>query len=85
VIYDVVFSRAAEQDFGRLSAGDQRRIDNALMQFATGETGDVRRLTEHGDELRLRVGGLRIRFLIDHQAGSITVTRILPRGRAYRD
>jgi mRNA-degrading endonuclease RelE of RelBE toxin-antitoxin system len=55
------------------------------MQFATGDTVDVRRLTEHGDELRLRVGGLRIRFLIDHQAGSLAVTRILPRGRAYRD
>jgi mRNA-degrading endonuclease RelE of RelBE toxin-antitoxin system len=85
VIYDVLFSRAAEQDFERLSASDQRRIDSAIMQFAAGDTGDVRRLTERGDELRLRVGGLRVRFLIDHQAGRITVTRILPRGRAYRD
>ncbi len=85
MIYDVLFTRPAGQDFERLSAVDQRRVDDAISQLAAAEIGDVRRLTDRGDELRLRVGVLRVRFLIDHEAGRIVVTRILPRGRAYRD
>lgn len=84
MIYDVLFTRAAEQDFDHLSARDQRRVDEAIAHVAAAGVGDVRRLTDRGDELRLRVGSLRVRFLIDHEAGRITVSRILPRGRAYR-
>ena len=84
MIYDVLFTRAAEHDFDRLSAHDQRRVDDAITRLATAEIGNVRRLTDRGDELRLRVGVLRVRFLIDHEAGRIIISRILPRGRAYR-
>ena len=85
MIYDVLFTRVAEHDFDRLSADDQRRVDDAITQLATAEIGNVRRLTDRGDELRLRVGALRVRFFIDHEAGRVIISHILPRDRAYRE
>ena len=43
MIYDVLFTRPAGQDFERLSAVDQRRVDDAISQLAAAEIGDVRR------------------------------------------
>lgn len=45
--------------------------------------GDVVKLTGTDDEWRLRVGDWRVRFTRD-DTGTIQVTRVLPRGRAYR-
>lgn len=36
-------------------------------------------------EYRLRVGDWRLRFLRDDAARLVILTRVLPRGRAYRD
>ncbi len=38
----------------------------------------------HGD-LRLRVADWRMRYVLDTDAETLTVLRILPRGRPYRD
>ena len=45
--------------------------------------GDVVKLAG-GEEWRLRVGDWRVRFARD-DSGTIIVTRVLPRGRVYRD
>ncbi len=46
------------------------------------EAGGVKRLSG-SDEQRLRVGDWRVRLRRDAQTHTITVLRILPRGRAY--
>jgi hypothetical protein len=61
------------------------RVAAALRRYAATGHGDVRRLTAKGGELSLRVGDWRVRFVLDYQASLITVIRVLPRGRAYRD
>jgi mRNA-degrading endonuclease RelE of RelBE toxin-antitoxin system len=44
----------------------------------------LRKLTA-APEWRLRIGDWRALVLLDSQAQTIHVTRVLPRGRAYRD
>lgn len=46
--------------------------------------GALRKLT-NAPEHRLRVGDWRAPILLDPETRTITVTRVLPRGRAYRD
>jgi mRNA interferase RelE/StbE len=60
----------------RILAGIQRLGNNAEL------TGDVKRL-KGSNEYRLRVGDWRVRFELDTRNITITVMRILPRGRAY--
>lgn len=80
-----VFSARAGRDFKRLDRPVQRRIVSALDRL-TGDppAGDVVKLAD-ADEWRLRVGDWRVRFERDIETGVIYVTRVLPRGRAYRD
>ncbi|MCA1670453.1 MAG: type II toxin-antitoxin system RelE/ParE family toxin, partial [Thermomicrobia bacterium] len=47
--------------------------------------GDVRKLQGEKDVWRLRVGDWRVRLLINGATRTIVISRILPRGRAYRD
>lgn len=37
------------------------------------------------DERRLRVGAWRVLYRVDTEARTLTILRVLPRGRAYRD
>jgi mRNA interferase RelE/StbE len=75
----------ARRDLRRLDPPIQRRVRTALGQLQANPTaGDVRRLTG-SSEWRLRVGDWRIRFVRDEGERLISVIRILPRGRAYRD
>ncbi len=80
-----VFTPRARRDFRRIDPPIQRRIIDAL-DVLTGElpAGDVVKLTGMDDEWRLRVGDWRVRFQRD-AVGVLQVTRVLPRGRAYRD
>jgi mRNA-degrading endonuclease RelE of RelBE toxin-antitoxin system len=48
------------------------------------QPGALRKLTG-APEHRLRVGDWRALLLLDTQTRTIIVTRVLPRGRAYRD
>lgn len=69
----------------RLDRPVQRRIIEALDRLVDDPpVGDVVRLTGSDDEWRLRVGDWRVRFTRDADR-LILVTRVLPRGRAYRD
>lgn len=54
---------------------------NSITRFAMTGEGDVRRLTDSGGDLRLRVGDYRVRFV--QIAGQIVVKRVLPRDKAY--
>lgn len=79
--YDL--SRRALRDMRRLDRTTRERIFHALDRLANADgTLDVRRLTGR-EEYRLRVGDWRVLFERDPKARSITIVRVLPRGRAY--
>ena len=61
------------------------RITEALARLAQTGRGDILPLRGTRDEWRLRVGDWRVRIQFDHDAHTIVVLHVLPRGRAYRD
>lgn len=81
-----VFSDRANRDIRRLDRQVAKRIIEALDRLCGNPpAGDVTHLTgSNPPEWRLRVGDWRVRFARD-DTGTIIVTRVLPRGRAYRD
>jgi mRNA interferase RelE/StbE len=80
----VVVDDRARKDLRRLDPPTRERILRAIARLAQGAelTGDVKRLQD-SREYRLRVGDWRVRFERDNQQLTITVVRVLPRGRAY--
>ena len=75
----------AERDLRRLDPQIRRRVLTAIKGLiAEPPEGDIKRLTG-SDELRLRVGDYRVRFTRDNDQQLVTIQRVLPRGRAYRD
>jgi mRNA interferase RelE/StbE len=80
-----VFTKQAQRDMRRLDRPVAQRIVQALDRLCGDPPqGDVVKLTGAPNEWRLRVGDWRVRF-IRESSGPIQVTRVLPRGRAYRD
>ena len=76
----------AEKELKRLSPKDQDRIRAAIDALAGGpEHGDIKKLQGPGNEWRLRVGDLRVRFRPDFKDRIIYILHVLPRGKAYRD
>ena len=80
----VVVDDRARKDIRRIDPPTRERILRAIGRLAQGAelTGDVKRLQD-SQEYRLRVGDWRVRFERDDQQLTITVVRVLPRGRAY--
>jgi mRNA interferase RelE/StbE len=82
----VELTRTAQRDLRRLDPPIRQRVDNALRSLAQDphQAGQLRKLTG-APEWRLRVGDWRALVLLDETQRVIQVTRVLPRGRAYRD
>jgi mRNA interferase RelE/StbE len=82
----VELARTAQHDMRRLDPQVRRRVEAALRELASDprRAGALRKLTG-APESRLRVGDWRALVMLDTDARTINVTRILPRGRAYRD
>jgi mRNA interferase RelE/StbE len=83
----VEITRPAARDLKRLDAPVRERILAAFGGLKTDPaTGDIKRVTgPKPPQWRLRVGDWRVRFNRDHDARTVLILRVLPRGRAYRD
>jgi mRNA interferase RelE/StbE len=82
----VVLTPTAQRDLRRLDPPIHQRVNSALRVLAVDprRAGQLRKLTG-APEWRLRVGDWRALILLDETQRVIQVTRVLPRGRAYRD
>lgn len=80
--YTVELKRKAEKDLKDMPKHDARRMYDALLELENGLTGDIKRLTDHWPEYRLRLGNWRALFEIE--GDRIMVYRIRHRGEAYR-
>jgi mRNA interferase RelE/StbE len=80
----VVVDDRARKDLRRIDPPTRERILRAIARLAQGAelTGDVKRL-QGSHEYRLRVGDWRVRFERNDQQLTVTVVRVLARGRAY--
>jgi mRNA interferase RelE/StbE len=82
VTYRVELKPKAEKDLKAMSPSDRRRLVERLCWLEEDLRGDVKRLSNHIPEYRMRAGDWRALFEV---AGDrIIVYRILHRREAYR-
>ena len=80
--YNVELKPKAIKDLKGIPKQDGKRIVEKLKVLEDNLQGDVKRLTNHTPEYRMRVGDWRILFEIEDK--KIIVYRILHRREAYK-
>lgn len=82
----VALSSRAQRDLARLADANRAAVIRALRQFEADPSRiDLKKLGGGASLWRLRVGRWRSLLELDTATGVATVTRVLPRDRAYRD
>lgn len=79
--FDIEFKPRAIKDLKALPTETARRIMDKIGGLQNDLRGDVKRLTDHTPEYRLRVGDYRVLFEIERQ--TVIVYRIVHRREAY--
>ena len=83
--YEVRIRRSALNYLNKLDVPTRRRLTAAIEGLAeVPPAGDIRPLTAQTGAYRLRVGGFRLLFHIDHQQEVIFVDAIGSRGDIYK-
>ena len=80
--YQVELKPKAEKDLKSLQKADIARISERFQLLENGMQGDVKRLSNHSPEYRMRCGNYRALFEV--VGDKIIVYRILHRKNAYR-
>ena len=80
--YTVELKPKAEKDLKAMPRDDARGMYGALLALENGLKGDIKKLTDHRPEYRLRMGKWRALFEIE--GDKIVVYRIRHRKEAYR-
>ena len=80
--YRIDFKPKALKDLDSLQRDDARRVIERINRMRNNLEGDVKHLTNHTPEYRLRVGDFRVLFEL--AGNQITVYRVVNRRDAYR-
>lgn len=80
--YQVELKPRAEKDLRVLPEADRARVVDRLRWLETDLGGNVKRLTQHSPEYRMRAGDWRVLFEVVNER--VIVYRILHRREAYR-
>jgi mRNA interferase RelE/StbE len=79
----VVLAARAAKYLGKISEPAKSRLKAALTNLSRKPMlGDMKKLKGR-DGFRLRVGGYRILFFLEHD--TVVVSNIAPRGEAYKE
>ena len=80
--YRIEIVPKAVKDLTVFPKKDTQKIVTAIHRLEGDLSGDVRRLTNHTPEYRLRVGNYRVLFEVEETR--VVIYRILERKEAYR-
>lgn len=82
--WSIEIKRRADRDIGRLDRQVRNRVLTAIDKLVVDpeHATSVQKLTGRS-ESRLRVGDWRVIFETDAESRTVTIDRVLPRGRAY--
>ncbi len=80
--YQIYFKPNAIKDLRKISKEDAKKITAKIKDLQNNLQGDVKKLTKHTYEYRLRVGDWRILFEIE--TDKIVIYKIKHRRDAYR-
>jgi mRNA interferase RelE/StbE len=80
--FSIEFKPRAIKDLKALPADTARRIVEKIEGLQNALSGDVKHLTQHTPEYRLRVGNYRVLFEVEKRI--IVIYRVVHRREAYR-
>jgi mRNA interferase RelE/StbE len=80
--YEIEVRRRAEKDLASIPKPDAQKIAYAIYELENGLTGNIKKLTRHSPEYRLRIGDWRVLFEVSRD--KIIIYRIRHRKEAYR-
>jgi mRNA interferase RelE/StbE len=80
--YKVHFKPKAMKDLKDIQPKQVQKISDKIDLMSNNLTGDVKRLTAHSPEYRLRVGDYRVLFEVEQE--KIIIYRIIHRRKAYK-
>ena len=83
----VTYRKPALRRFRDLAPARQRTLATVLEAVAREPAyrhNNLKPLAGFKDGFRLRLAGWRVTFILDRKAGTLAVTEIEPRGKAYR-
>ena len=80
--YQIILKPKAEKDLKSLSPQDASRMVERLWRLENNLEGDVKKLTNHHPEYRMRAGDWRALFEVS--GDQVIVYRIIHRREAYR-
>lgn len=81
MLYDLRFGKRALKDLRLLDKRFSKRVVDRIEKMTKDLSGDVKKLTDHSPQYRLRVGDHRVLF--DIEKGTIIIQRVLNRREAY--
>lgn len=79
--YELLFGNRALKDLRKLDKKVAKRVVDKIERLIDDLSGDVKKLTDHTPNYRLRVGENRVLF--DIEGNTIIVHRVLNRREAY--
>ena len=80
--YQIILHKRAKKFLDRLPDGEKRRIVEAISKLPT--VGDIKPLTNGGGVYRLRVGGYRVIYTVEHDKLIVYIVEIGNRGDVYK-
>lgn len=80
--YNINLKPKAEKDLKSMTTQDRSRVVERLRRLEDNLSGDVKKLTNHLPEFRMRAGNWRVLFEVEKD--EIIVYRILHRRESYR-
>lgn len=86
-MYKVFFGGKANKEIKKVSKTDTLRINEKLqkLDYPFPINFDIDKITGEDNYFRLRVGNIRIVFLINHQTKEIIIRKIKYRGQIYKN
>ena len=85
-MYKIFFGGKTNKEILKLSKVDKKRVAEKLqkLNYPFPYNLDISKISGEGDYFRLRVGDIRIIFLIDHKTEEIIIRKIAYRGSVYK-
>ena len=85
--YKVFFTNKSEKELKKLAKSDALRVLNSLnkLTYPFPANADIRKMVNHNHSYRLRVGSLRVIFIMQPEEKRILILKTGYRGNIYQN
>jgi len=85
-MYKIFFAGKSSKEITKLSTINKKRVADKLQQldYPFSNSLDITKMSGEDDYFRIRVGDIRIIFLINHKTKEIIIRKVASRGSVYK-